>query len=157
MVRTSSAGGATPALANAYLGRGNGTFDSPYQFVGSLHTLANQGWSSNALDFTDYNNDGNLDLVVGLLAGTGARVVALLSDGANKPKFNNSIPLVNNANMGSRGAVSVAMGEVTGDNVKDLLVGSPSSGALRLYPGLLGGGVATSYQAIPSVGRSTPS
>ncbi len=145
--------------AYIFLGNGNGTFQTKYQFVSSLSSLVSLAWSSNSLAFTDYNKDGKIDMVYGVpevSGSTGGKVIVLYNDGTSSPKFDTSTPtvLINNAGYGVKGPDAIAVGDFTNDGITDYILGGVSSANLRLYPGLLGGGVGT-YQNIAS-GYASP-
>lgn len=135
-----------------FLGNGNGTFQTPYTFVADKANIPSLAWSTNSLGFMDYNGDGKLDMVWGIAEVTGAtggKVIVALNDGAAQPKFDTLAPitLIPNIGFGAKGPDAIAVGDFTGDGVNDIVVGGVGTASLRLYPGLLGGGLGT-YQNI---------
>ncbi|MFH0899913.1 MAG: PilC/PilY family type IV pilus protein, partial [Pseudomonadota bacterium] len=141
--------------AHLFLGNGNGTFASPYQFLSNRNDLQRLTWGSTNMVAADYNGDGSLDLLVG--AGTasssktqmtskGGDVLLFLNDGSSSPQFSKQPNLLGEVGYNYRGPVAVGYADFTGDTVRDLILAGPSTNALRVYPGLLGGGVSTEYQ-----------
>ena len=126
-----------------YLGNGKGGFSAPYTFMSSstVNQLGTLSGSSNLMAFIDYNGDKRMDIVMGVSSGSGSLMVFLGSTDT-KPLFNSSVTLATSMGYGSRGPSALAVADFTGDGVPDFLVGGPSSGNLRLYPGIAGGGIS---------------
>jgi hypothetical protein len=141
--------------ASMYLGRGDGTFATPYSFLSTLGTLSYSVWGGRNAVAHDYNKDGHLDMIIGLadLSASG-KVIALLNNGAAQPSLDNSVTLVADAQLGTWGASAIAVADATGDGIDDLVAGGVSTQELRLYPGLLGGGFDPTYQPIPWSGAA---
>jgi type IV pilus assembly protein PilY1 len=150
-----------------YLGRGNGSFKSPYDAARDAGELGYLMWSSTAAHVVDWNRDGWPDILLGTKLGNGndtGAVVALINDCPDpasdgvpcsaSPRFEAS-PILTDQSFGLRGINAITFADFTGDGTGDLVVGSPSSADVRLYPGLAGGGIAPSYQTIGSLGAAT--
>ena len=102
-----------------YPGNGDGTFDEP--------TLIPAGQNNAWMDDTDLNGDGILDLA--LVGGDGGGLVVLLGDGAGGFTVGHTAPTGNEQ-------LCVAAGDLDGDDVPDLCVGTEESGQeLMLYFG----------------------
>src|SRR5262249_26187840 len=153
-VRCTSSGCTTPTRLDVFLGNGHGAFAAPYKMVanGNESKVGPIAWTTNSIGFVDYNKDGKLDIVLGTSAGTGGSLKVLLNDGGASPKFDQEIVLATNIGYGTRGAAAVAVADYTGDGVPDYIVGGPATNWLRLYPGLLGGGMSTTYQNLQLTG-----
>ncbi|MBI4510321.1 MAG: VCBS repeat-containing protein [Deltaproteobacteria bacterium] len=150
--------------ADMFLGNGDGSFQLPRKFVATGSTLQRLTWGETPV-VADYNGDNKPDLIWGagssvsstsLMANKGGDVLLLLNDGAAQPTFRFDRYLLQNAGFGLRGPLAMVYEDFTGDAVKDLVVGSPSSSTMRLYPGLLGGGLSTTtVQYLSSGGAAT--
>jgi hypothetical protein len=133
------------------LGRGDGTFAAPCQFVTDRSTPSST-WGHGAYTYDD-NHDGRMNLIVAMSTPSfSGSVVAPLNDGRPSSKFDTSVVVVADARMGGWGVSAVAAEDLTGDHVADLVVGSVSSPELRMYPGRLGGGFDPQFQSIPWIG-----
>ncbi len=142
-VRENNGDNGVPHSATMYLGNGDGTFQLGYQAATpSAFKYINK---STTMLSVDYNNDGNLDLIVGgssvFEANSKGHVQLFLSDGASPPNFTQSAPLVSNTSFGEVGINTFAFEDFTLDGVKDLLVTSAFKKKISLYPGLSSGGL----------------
>lgn len=156
--RCTSGDTCVPSRASLFRGNGNGTFQPPYQFVSSLAALQRQTWGAGNVAVADYNGDGWQDLIwgagtasssVSTMTSQGGDVLILLNNrSASTPMFVSSGKLLTNAGFNLRGPVAIAYDDFTGDGVRDLIAAGPSTNRLRLYPGLLGGGVSTTPQSL---------
>jgi VCBS repeat protein len=135
-----------PSVADMYLGNGDGTFRARYQFLTTPSSLSLVNWwGTTAPAFYDYNKDGRLDMVWALAtASGGGQVVVLLNDGASQPKFDTRVTLLTDLGLGTK-VPGLGLGDVTGDGLPDLVIGSPDSSALRVYPGVSGNGFSSTY------------
>jgi len=164
--------GSLLALQRIYLGKGDGTFNTPYNAVSSVDTLGYFNWSSTNSYVFDYNKDGWPDIVFGTklssATNTGA-VVAMINGCATKwavgtkcatnPTFT-AQNIKTGIDFGDKGVNALTIGDFTGDGVADLVVGSPTycgtaNKPIRVYPGLSGGGFDTAYQGITTDGAAT--
>jgi hypothetical protein len=152
-IRCTSSGCTTPTRSDVFLGNGHGAFAAPYKMVatGNESKIGPIGWTTNSIAFADYNKDGKLDIVMGTNAGTGGALKVLLNDGGSSPKFDQEVYLAQNMGYGARGSSAIAVADYNGDGVPDYIVGGPATNWLRLYPGLLGGGIGT-YQSLQVTG-----
>jgi type IV pilus assembly protein PilY1 len=145
---------ATATSAKLFLGRGDGTFETPYNFVDDLTVIGppSDVGPTGAVPY-DYNQDGRMDLVIGRAGSTTKGSVAvLLSDGQPRPKFNTVRVLLTNMNMTKRGVTALVYADVTNDSIPDLVVSGVGVEDLRVYPGILGGAVSTDYHLVPFAG-----
>jgi hypothetical protein len=76
-----------PERAVAFLGNGDGSFDSPYQFWTDLTKDGVIDRDGARIALHDFNRDGRLDLIVGMGGSAGASITAYMNDGATQPKF----------------------------------------------------------------------
>jgi hypothetical protein len=154
-----------------FLGKGNGTFNAPYNIVATPSQLGYMIWAGTNAFVFDYNKDGWPDIVYGTKLGTSDSTGAVLAlvNGcptkwtpttkcAGNPTF--SVQQIKTGlNYGSNGVNALSIGDYTGDNIADLVLGSPSyCGAsnrpLKVYPGLSGGGFDHSSQGIYTSGAA---
>ncbi len=152
-IRCTSSGCTTPTRLDIFLGNGHGAFSAPYKMVanGNESRVGPIAWTTNSIAFTDYNKDGKVDIVLGTSEGTGGSLKVLLNDGAASPRFDQQVVLGTNMGYGSKGSSAIAVADYTGDGIPDYIVGGPATNRLRLYPGLLGGGLGT-YQDLQLTG-----
>src|SRR5262249_49962532 len=149
-MRCTTGSSCTPARYDIFFGDGTGKNFTKKPMTTKPANLGLVAWTSNALDIYDYNGDGYPDIVWGqVLANGNGRVVVYLSNGASPyPSFDTAVVLLDNVTgFGARGTSTVSVGDFNKDGIKDLIIGSPSSKELRMYPGLLGGGLGT-YQSL---------
>lgn len=155
-----------------YLGNGDGTFPTHYDAVDDGRDLGFIMNTTTSSTVADWNGDGWPDIILGTKLHTwdsSAAVLVLVNDcpdAATTPPTACSVqptfrvqPLLTNQNFGRDGAGSIAYTDFTGDGVPDLVVGAPTCCSsydqrMRLWPGLEGGGLASSPQAIGAVGAA---
>ena len=123
------------------LGNGDGTFGAPQGFGTNIDVLPSQ------LATGDFNNDGNLDLVVANAAPNGLGASVLLGHGDGT--FS-SAPEVNNAGDTPQ---AVAVGDFNGDTIPDLAFVDDPSGPNGEISIMLGNGKARHQQRSSSSRR----
>jgi hypothetical protein len=158
-------------IQKIYLGKGNGTFNAGYNATSNVAALGYLIWAGTNVAVYDYNRDGWPDIVYGTKLGTsdstGAVVVMINGcptawSPTTKCAVNPTFSVQNmktGLNYGSNGVNALAIGDFTGDNIADLVLGSPSfcgssNKPLRVFPGLSGGGFDSNYQGITTSGAA---
>ena len=139
------------------LSAGRMSFLAPYTF-GDLSDLGPLGYPAVNMAPADVNGDRRTDIVFGspsVPATDGGEVRVLLNGGGVRPAFARAANLVSRVGLGTYGVSALTYVDVTGDSLPDLVIGGVSSGELRLYPGLSGGGVAAAFQSITFPGAAT--
>ncbi len=170
--RASNSGNTVLNTYRLYRGNGNGTFRAPYNLTTNPASLGYLLWSSTNAVTADYNGDGWLDIIWGTKtssSNSSAAVLALLNDCpdiyvagqpcSTAPRFV-ATSIVSGLDFGPKGANAVNYRDFNGDGSKDLVIGSPSScnsaSAVRIYPGLAGGGIDNNYKTLGGgVGAAT--
>jgi len=156
-------------------------FQAGYTPFASGTTVADLGYQSSggsSLQVLDFNGDRKLDLLVGSGEGTGVirvflNTCTLVANPVNPPAAPAPLPCSNAptftfastliANLGFTGTGRLPVFgyvDVDGDGVRDLVAGAPSccstaAQRLRLWKGLVGGGLSTTPQAITFQGAAT--
>lgn len=138
------------AASAGWLGVALGGADFPRRLFVSTQTEADGQWGSHVA-VGDFNGDGNDDLVVGYprsdrLGADGGGL--WLWDGSVNGMRSQPLPFGPNAGAGARLGAALAVGDVNGDGIDDLVVGAPGAlvdgrqGAGRVYvlPGRLDAG-----------------
>lgn len=105
---------------NVLLGNGDGTFMAPQKF--------GSGFSPRAVAVADLNGDGNPDIAVTDYASPNYRVQVLLGNG------NGTFQAPQNFTTG-RGANSIAIGDVNGDGIADVVTGNEDDGNVSVLLG----------------------
>lgn len=106
-------------VAYTMLGNGDGSFQSPTTFTGSLTTIRD-------MEVADVNNDGHDDIILG--TNTGGYISVFLGQGGGA--FS---PLITSASTYS--ADSIDLGDINGDGNLDLAVGNAANGHLLVHFG----------------------
>ncbi len=137
-----------PHSATLYLGDGTGKFQVGYQAANADEF----GFivKSTTMLPVDYNNDGNLDLIVGgaslYRTSSKGHVLLFLNDGDNtQPHFVFDKALIKDQPFGRNGINTLSYQDFTGDGFKDLVVTSTHSSIVRMFTGLAGGGIQSTF------------
>jgi hypothetical protein len=151
---TESCGPGSGVRADMFLGKGPDqhglpSFQAKYQLITDLNKLPNIRGPSNRIGVGDLNGDGYPDLVIGggssTTSGSKGQLVRLLNGKGAAPKFDTTAVLVSGVATGAEGYSGVALGDVTGDGVLDIVAGGEGLPVAHLYTQLLGSGLATRY------------
>jgi hypothetical protein len=146
--------GGPATFAQMFLGKGNGTFNAPYNLTSNWsNDFKDIYWDGNMVA-TDYNGDNRVDLLFGAYDAGGGFVRVFLNNGAASPTFTPSTYLVQNAGLGAQGVQAVAWADFTNDGRKDLAISGKGSDKIKIYPGLAGGGVSTTPQTITALSQT---
>lgn len=138
----------TAANGSPLVGNNGASVNSLTSFRGDMAMLGVSGESYSAPYATDWNNDGYVDLLIGEKVGNEGKVRLYLNDGKNR-FVNYSYVQSNGGDLsvfasGCQGVV-VAMQDLTGDGVADLVAGL-SDGAVYYYTGCSDGTFGTATQ-----------
>jgi hypothetical protein len=119
------------------LGNGDGTFQTP--------RILNINITPSSMAVSDFNSDGNLDLVAGGPTFSPGMVVALLGNGNGTFETPKSFTTANTIS-------ALTTGEFNGDGLPDLVTASPNTNSVSMFLGN-GDGTFSQLSDIP-VGRS---
>src|SRR5262249_5109621 len=128
---------ASSSTITVLLGNGDGTFQTP--------RILNTNINPSSLAASDFNSDGNLDLVVGGSSFGPGMVMVLLGNGAGTFETPKSFTTANTIS-------ALATGEFNGDGLPDFVTASQNTNSVSVFLGN-GDGTFSQLSDIP-VGRS---
>ena len=142
----------TSVNGSPLVGNAGSALTSIVSYVGDAVLLGASGTSYSAPYAVDWNGDGHADLLVGEKVGSEGKVRLYLNNGSGG--FSDYSYLQSNgadlsvAASGCQGVV-VALQDITGDGVADLVAGL-SNGSVQYYPGMADGSFGTAAELVAS-------